>query len=205
MCLAEVCVFRQQKSEEEVLKKILSKHHLPVNDFKVYHSTNEIPDYFLQPDLWYLVEGNKIKMLRIRNKGLTQVDLSGLTSLEVLDLSWCNITDLKLSNLPNLKGLYLYDNKGLTHVDLSGLTSLEELYLSGCNITDLKLSNLPNLKELDLSGNEGLTQVDLSGLTSLEALHLDKCKNLKKIILSKYVRNKIDIIGDINKKKIIWR
>ena len=209
--LAEVCIFCQQKSEEEVLKEILSKHHLPVDAFKVYHSTNEIPSYsFFQPDLWYLVEGNKVKMLRIKNKGLTQVDLSELNSLEVLDLNECNITDLKLSNLPNLKELYLSWNEGLTQVDLSELTSLEKLDLSACNITDLKLSKLPpNLKELNLHlnlhDNKGLTQLDLSGLTSLEKLYLSWCENLKKIILSKDVRNKIEIIGDVNKEKIIWR
>jgi len=263
--------FSQQKSDEEILREILAKHNLSISDFRVYWCSPILIDEFSQP-LWYMIEDNKVKMLRISSEGLTHLDLSRLTNLEKLNLIECNITDLSLSNLPpnlkeldlsennltrvdlsglpNLKKLSLYgnkgltqidlsrlpnleeldliecnitdlslsklppnlkwiklsENKGLTRVDLSGLTNLEKLYLAWCNITDLSLSKLPpNLKEIDLSENEGLTQVDLSGLTNLEKLDLGGCKNLKEIILSKDVKDKISITGDVDKINIIWK
>jgi len=205
--LMEVCVFSQQKSDEEILKEILVKHNLSINDFRVYNSTSERPDYYYccDPNLWYIIQDNKVKKLVISSEGLTRLDLSGLTNLEKLELNWCNLTDLKLSNLPNLKELYLYGNSALTQVDLSGLTNLEKLNLRACNITDLKLSNLPNLKELDLYRNKGLIRVDLSGLTKLEKLNLKYCENLKEVIISKDVKDKINIEGDINKINLIWK
>jgi len=158
----DVYNFSQQKSDEEILKEILAKHNLSISDFTVYHITSKIPSYFDQPALWYMIEDNKVKMLRISSEIITHIDLSGLPNLEYLDLV-------------------------------------------NCNITDLKLSNLPNLKELDLNENKALSRVDLSGLTNLESLYLEDCENLNEVILSKKVKSKINIIGNLYKLNIIWK
>jgi Leucine-rich repeat (LRR) protein len=125
------------KNDVEILKEILKKRNISIDEFKMYKSHDEIPKEFFKFISWYLVQDGKITALCIRDKNIQHIDLSYFQELQDLHLIRCDISELSLSYLPKLTKLKLSVN--IDQVDLSGLRELQELILSECNIQEIKI------------------------------------------------------------------
>ena len=119
----------------------------------------------------------ELKVLFIRDLGLTDIDVSRLTKLQYLDLGGNALTSIDLSNCKELVGLGLRDNQ-LSSINLANNTKLETLIVRNNQLTALNVTPLKNLKKLycdnrshgDHIGNS-FTKLDLSKNTLLEELY----------------------------------
>ena len=75
-------------------------------------------------------------------------------------------------------------NKKLQIANLSDLDRLSNLNLSRCGLTEVVLKDMHDLVRLDLSDNKNLGKVSISGIP-----------NLKHIIISNSLKDKIKQIG----------
>ncbi len=114
-----------------------------------------------------------LKILKISDNPIANLNLTGLTALEEAVLSSGGLVNFVALNLPNLNSLRLPFNTDMVSCDIGGLPALATLYVWSFNFTSINLLGLPSLQWLNLRSNH-ITSVDLSQAPMLSTFY---CEN----------------------------
>ncbi|MCX7905538.1 MAG: hypothetical protein N2446_02415, partial [Elusimicrobiales bacterium] len=100
-----------------------------------------------------------------------------------------------------------------TRRNIKEISILKAYSIKRVNLRDINIDSellyklfyqIKGVEYLDISDNYYIKHLDLSHLDNLKYLNIKNCISLEKIILSKKIKNKINIEGSIKNKNILY-
>lgn len=193
-------------SELPYLKEVDFSWNEPLEKIKISGLSN-LEKVYINSTLKKIVISDiqAIRNIDFSNYSLEIVDFSNMPYLEVINLKGNRLKEINFYDLPSLREINLSKNKNIKRFEFKNLNKVSTINLSETEIDEKLLgyiaSNLPSIKELDISSNFNIKEVDLSNLSYLEKLNIKGNFRLDKLILSRRIKNKVEIEG-LNKNRV---